>query len=61
MREEKVMEELLKIDNYFNFYGESYIIEKDKYGYYNLKSTRYNCNSNTLEWLIKSAVRELNL
>jgi len=55
------MEELLKIDNYFNFYGESYIIEKDKYGYYNLKSTRYNCNSNTLEWLIKSAVRELNL
>ena len=55
------MELLFKLDKYFEFYNKPYTIWRDKYGYYHLSSDIYKCDSNTMEWLIKSACHDLKI
>ena len=55
------MDDILKIDKYFSFYGEAYTIERNEFGLYWLKSDIFTYNSNTMEWLIKGIVHELKL
>ena len=55
------MELLFKLDKYFEFYNKPYIIWRDEYGYYHLSSDICKCDSNTMEWLIKSACHDLKI
>lgn len=54
------MDDILKIDQYFDFHDEDYTIEKS-HGLYYLNSTKFNSCANNMEGLLMAAARELEL